>query len=229
MGMARAPLREPKASRLLVMWLFLFVVLPVSAVAGAGFLLYRGQTIARHIRGTCYDDVSKMPRNHVGLVLGCVRYLESGRPNRYFTYRIEAAAALVHAGKVDILLVSGASHRKSIDEAGSMKEALIEQGVPAASIVCDRFGYRTIDSVLRARMVYGQGRLTIVSQQFHNERAIYIAERRGIEAIGLNAEDVEPPRGRIVRLREYLARMRVLVDIHLSNTKPRVLGEGEPL
>jgi SanA protein len=211
------------------MWLFLFVVLPLSTVAGAGFLFYRGQTIARHIRGTCYDDVSKMPRNHVGLVLGCVRYLASGRPNRYFTYRIEAAAALLHAGKVDVLLVSGASHRKSIDEAGSMKEALIEQGVPAASIACDRFGYRTIDSVLRARMVYGQDRLTIVSQEFHNERAIYIAEHCGIQAIGLNAEDVEPPRGRMVRLREYLARMRVLVDIHLRKTKPRVLGEGEPL
>jgi SanA protein len=196
---------------------------------GTGFLLYRGQTIERHIRGGCYDELASTPHNHVGLVLGCVRYLDSGRPNLYFSYRIEAAAALYQAGKIDVLLVSGASHRKGIDEAGSMKDALIELGVPGECVVCDRHGYRTIDSVLRAKSAYGQKRLTIISQAFHNQRAIYIAERRGIEAIGFNAQDVAPPRGRLVRAREYFARMRVLIDVHVNNTQPRELGEGEVL
>ena len=192
-------------------------------------LLYRGQTIERYVRGRCYDEVDEIPHNHVGLVLGCVRYLESGRQNLYFTYRIEAATELFRAGKVDILLVSGASHRKGIDEAGSMKEALMDCGVPEAAIVCDRDGYRTIDSVLRAKLVYGQEQLTIISQVFHNLRAIYVAERRGIEAVGFNAQDVAPPHGRMVRAREYLARMRVLIDVHVNNTQPRVLGQREVL
>lgn len=211
------------------MWLFLFVVLPAGIVLGTGFLLYRGQTLERHIRGQCHDDPANIPHNHVGLVLGCVRTLESGRPNLYFTHRIAAAASLFRARKVDILLVSGASHRKNIDEAGSMKEALIELGIPAEAVVCDRHGYRTVDSVLRAQRVFGQTSLTIISQAFHNQRAIYIAERRGMEAIGFNARDVAPPRGRMVRVREYLARMRVLIDIHVNNTQPRELGDGEDL
>lgn len=211
------------------MWVFLFVVLPVGSVLGAIALLYGAQEIPRRITGRCYDDASEIPTNHVGLVLGCTRTLESGRPNLYFVYRIEAAAALFRAGKVDVLLVSGASHRADVDEAASMKEALVEAGVPEAVVVCDCHGYRTIDSVLRAKRVYGQEKLTIVSQAFHNHRAIYIAEHHGIEAIGFDAVDVAPPRGRLVRIREYFARMRVLVDIHVSNTQPRVLGEREVL
>jgi len=208
------------------MWLLLFVVLPTAALVGGVALVFGAQTIPRRIRGQCYDDVTQVPSNRVGLVLGCTRYLRSGRPNVYFAHRIDAAAALHRAGKVELLLASGASRRPDIDEAASMKEALIEQGVPAECVVCDPHGYRTIDSVLRAKRVYGQDRLTIISQAFHNHRAMYVAEHRGIEAIGFNARDVTLPRAPAVRFREFLARMRVLIDIHLNNTQPRVQGDG---
>jgi SanA protein len=217
------------------MWLFLFVVLPLATLSGGLWLLYTAQTLPRRIRGVCFDDIAKIPANRVGLVLGCTRYLRSGRPNLYFAYRITAAAELFRAGKVELLLVSGASHRAGSDsdsnpgadtsEAASMKDALVEEGIPAACVVCDVHGYRTIDSVLRAKRVYGQARLTVISQEFHNQRAIYVADHRGIEAVGFNAQDVALPRAPAVRLREFLARMRVLIDIHVNNTQPRVLGE----
>jgi SanA protein len=207
------------------MWLILFVVIPLGTLLGGLALLYGAQTIPRRIRGRLFDDVAEIPANRVGLVLGCTRTLKNGNPNLYFAYRIDAAAELFRAGKVELLLVSGASRHPDVDEAASMKDALIEQGVPAESVVCDPHGYRTIESVLRAKRVYGQRRLTIISQRFHNERAIYVADHRGIEASGFNARDVALPRAGAVRLREFLARIRVLIDIHVNDTQPRVLGE----
>jgi SanA protein len=165
----------------------------------------------------------------VGLILGCTRLLPSGSPNLYFRYRIEAAAALHRAGKVELLLASGASHRGEVDEAESIKEALIEEGVPESDIVCDRDGYRTIDSVIRSQAVYGLDQLTIISQAFHNRRAIYIAEHWGIDAIGFDARDVEPPLGRKVRRREFFARLRVMIDLHVLATRAHVMGPSTPI
>lgn len=216
---------DKKPVRLHPMWLFLFFVLPMAIGIGSVTLVYLGQTIAKRNRGRCYDDVDQIPANRVGLVLGCTRKLSGGRPNRYFDYRIDAAAALFRAGKVERLLASGASHRADVDEAANMKQALIEAGVPGDRIVCDHHGFRTIDSVMRARRIYGQERLTIISQSFHNHRAIYVAEHCGIEAIGFNAADVPYPGGRKVRFREFFARVRVVLDIHIHKTQPKVLGE----
>jgi SanA protein len=211
------------------MWLFLFVVLPVGLVVGSLLLVYRAETIPMRNRDRCYDDVTQIPANRVGLVLGCTRDLRSGRPNLYFAHRIEAAATLFRAGKVERLLASGASRRANDDEAANMKLALIEKGVPADCIVCDHHGVRTIDSVLRAKSIYGLDRITIISQSFHNQRALYVAEHRGIEAVGFNAVDVARPGGRRVRFREIFARLRLVIDIHVNNTQPKVRGAREPI
>lgn len=192
--------------------------------AGAlGFWAYSNYRIERVARPHCYDDLADVPARETGLVLGCTRILRSGRPNRYFAYRIEAAAGLFHAGKVERILVSGASHRGEVDEAQSMQEALVEQGVPEARIVCDRFGYRTLDSVLRAEPVFGIKAPLIISQRFHVERALYIASKAGIDAIGFAARDVPFAQGRLVRQREAFARMRALLDMGVLRTGPRTL------
>jgi SanA protein len=191
--------------------------------------LWIPRALPRRIRGRCYDRVEEVPWNRVALVLGCTQFLDGGAPNIYFQFRIEAAVALYREGKVDKLLVSGASHRRDVDEAGSMKDALIEAGVKETDIVCDRDGYRTIDSVIRAQSAYGLDRLTIISQAFHNRRAIYIAEHWGIDAIGFNAEDVRPPRGRKVRFREHFARLRTVIDLYILATQPRVAGPSSPI
>ncbi len=182
--------------------------------------------IAEATRALCFDDATRVPKREVGLVLGCTRYLRTGRPNRYFAHRIDAAAALFHAGKIDRVLVSGASHRGEVDEAQSMKEALIEQGVPEGRIVCDHFGYRTIDSVLRASEVFDCREFVVISQRFHIERALYVTRHRGIDAIGFAARDVSRLGGRAVRGREVFARIRALLDVHVLGTRPRTLERG---
>jgi SanA protein len=127
----------------------------------------------------------------VALVLGCSPTVGGGYTNPFFATRIQAAAELFRLGKVDYLLVSGDNRRRDYDEPSAMKEALVAAGVPQNRIYCDYAGRRTLDSVVRAGDVFGQGNIIVVSQEFHNQRAIFIAQHRGIDAIGFNAPDVD--------------------------------------
>lgn len=127
------------------------------------------------------------------------------------------------------LLVSGDNGSRQYDEPTAMKAALVAAGVPAERIVCDYAGFRTLDSVVRAREVFGQSRFLVVSQRFHNERAIFLARRLGIEAVGLNAQDVPRSRALTTWLREYLARVQAVLDVTLLGTRPRFAGPPEPI
>jgi len=157
-------------------------------------------------------------------VLGCSRTLPDGRRNLYFITRMEAAVRLFEAGKVDYLIVSGDNHIKEYDEPTDMKLALADAGVPTNRIYCDYAGFRTFDSVVRAREVFGQSEVTVISQKFHNERAIYIAGRRSVDAIGYNAEDVRSIHSVRTMLREQAARVKTVLDVSLLRTKPKFLG-----
>jgi len=171
-----------------------------------------------------YDRVEDLPEADVALVLGCAETLSSGRSNLYFKYRIEAAAEAFIKGKCRYLIVSGDNSNHSYNEPHLMKEALILKGVPEDRIVCDYAGLRTLDSVIRANKIFGQRTLLVISQQFHNERAIYIARQSGMEMIGLNAEDVSKHQGIRTNAREKFARVKALLDVHLFKTQPRHLG-----
>jgi SanA protein len=180
--------------------------------------------IAAASAGRLYADVAGIPAREVGLVLGNSQVLPNGEPNLFFAYRIEAAAALYQAGKVRYLLASGTTG-PGYDEAALMRAALMQRGVPAKAIYCDRAGVTTLDSVVRAQTVFGlDGLLTIVSQGFHNQRAVYLASRHGIDAIGFNARDVPDPHASPALLRERVARLRAWWDVHVSGRAPRVAG-----
>ena len=96
-------------------------------------------------------------------------------------------------------------------------------GIPAHVIFLDYAGFRTLDSMVRAKFIFGLDKVTVISQKFHNERAIYIAQRKGLEAIGFNAQDIPTSQGLKVQMREYLARVKVFIDV-LLNTQPKFYG-----
>lgn len=121
-----------------------------------------------------YDNTTKIPHNKVGLFLGTAKYVSNGQINLYYKYRIDAAVALFKAGKVKFILVSGDNSTKEYDEPSTIKKDLISKGIPANKIYLDYAGFRTLDSVVRCKEIFGQNNITIISQQFHNERAIYI-------------------------------------------------------
>jgi SanA protein len=155
-----------------------------------------------------FSDVAKVPAVDVALVLGTAPIGPEGGPNRYFIYRLDAAAALWQAGKAKYLIVSGSG-----EEPAAMRAGLIKRGVPTEAIYRDPAGYRTWDSVLRARDVYGQKRLVIVSQRFHLDRALFLARRAGIEAWGLEARDVDTPYSVFTELRRYPSALRAYYDV----------------
>lgn len=182
--------------------------------------------VSCYTKNKVYENVAETPHNRVGLVLGTSPYARNGGPNYYFTYRIDACVALYNAGKIDRILVSGDNHVKTYDEPQYMKNALIERGIPASAIVLDYAGFRTWDSVIRAKKVFGQSKFTIISQGYHNERAVFIARCKGIEAIGFNAKDIKRTRTYIYFgfLRESLARCKMFLDL-IINRQPKFLGD----
>lgn len=166
-----------------------------------------------------------VPEIKVALVLGTSEYLSNGNRNLYFTYRINAAYALYKANKATYFLVSGDNSEANYNEPKRMRNALIAKGIPETQIVLDYAGFRTLDSVVRAQEIFGQDSLLIVSQKFHNQRALYIAQSKGIYAFGFNARDVDEYAGLKTHLREYLARVKMMLDLYILHAKPKFLGE----
>jgi SanA protein len=191
-----------------------------------GLLLMGVSVLIMHlsVRGRVYADIAKIPENHVGLVLGCSRKLANGRDNLFFRYRIQAAAELFNQKKVRYLIVSGDNSRKDYDEPSEMKKALIERGVPASRIFCDYAGFRTLDSVVRAKRIFGCTKLTIVSQAFHNKRAVFVAGHYGLHAIGFNARDVGTRHSFRTHMRELLAKTFTMLDVFVLHRQPKFGG-----
>jgi len=180
--------------------------------------------IARTAQDKTYSDVSQIPHRHVGLVLGCPKRLFGGWSNPFFENRMTAAAELYRSGKVDFLVVSGDNHIQSYDEPVDMKNTLVEMGVPKDRIYLDYAGLRTLDSVVRVKQIFLQSSVTIVSQHFHNQRAIFLASHHGIDAIGFDAPDVAPQYAFKTLVREQFAKVKAVLDVYLLHTQPHFLG-----
>ena len=153
-----------------------------------------------------------------------------GKPILHCNHRIAAAAALYRAGKVQQLLVSGDNHAASYDEPTDMRNALIAAGVPPSAITCDYAGFRTLDSIVRAQEVFGLSRCTIISEEFHCPRALWIAEKHRLDAIAFAAPDVGLKSWSVRALiREQLARTWCSVDMYLLHREPKFSGPKEPM
>ncbi len=172
-----------------------------------------------------YDEISSIPNNRVGLLLGTSQFLKTGIRNPYFENRIQAAADLYKEGKIRYVIASGDNREMYYNEPRKMKEALLKVGIPERAIIQDFAGLRTLDSVIRCSRVFGQEKFTVISQKFHNERAVFIARRNGIKAIAFNAEEVDFPESVRTGLREYLARFKAVLDVFILAKEPRHLGE----
>jgi len=171
-----------------------------------------------------YDDIENIPENEVGLLLGTSKYSLYGGENLFYRNRIEAAVKLYENSKIRYIIVSGDNSSEEYNEPVNMKNDLLEKGVAEENIILDYAGFRTLDSVVRSKEVFGQEEITVISQKFHNERAIFIAMSRGIDATAYNAKSVGFKYGLKTQIREYFARVKMLLDI-VVNKQPKFLGE----
>ena len=181
-----------------------YYFIAAAAVAGCilaalyGIRAYTARVAAPYLSG----HAAELPERKAALLLGTSPKLADGRSN------------------------SGDNRKHGYNEPEAMKAALIAQGIPAEKIVPDYAGIRTLDSVLRARSIFGQESYIVVSQKFHNERAVYLARAHGIDAYGYNAADVDRYSGFKTEVREYLARVKMLLDLAVQKA-PR--HQGEPV
>ena len=171
----------------------------------------------------CYSDLDKLPETETALLLGTAKTNKWGNPNLYFLGRIEAAAKLFHAGKIKHILISGDNSRKDYDEPTAMKNSLLERGVPESAMTLDYAGFRTLDSVVRAKNVFGKAQYLVITQVQHAERAVYLARKHGIEATAFYAK--EPTEFKWLvrrnRQREILARIAAWLDVNILERKPK--------
>ncbi len=172
-----------------------------------------------------FKEEPPLPGNDVALVLGTSKFNEYGGINPHFQSRMEAAARLYRDGKVKHLLLSGSNQNRYYDEPSDMKKSLMEAGVPETAMTLDYAGLRTLDSVVRAREIFGQRKITVVTDEFHAYRALFLCQRYGIDAVAFAGPDVPFSRTVRTRFREYGARCKAVLDVYLLGTQPKYLGE----
>lgn len=205
-------------------WALIYLV----ALAGLVFAVFMMLSMFRISSSAfhCFDDVDDIPYHRVGLLLGTSPQQAPGVPNSYFTARIEAASKLFKEHKIDYILASGDNRELSYNEPREMRRALIRAGVPSDRIVMDFAGIRTLDSVLRAKSVFMLQDLTVISQSFHNERALFIARNQGLDVDGFNAKEPDNTISYLkVRFREFFARIKCILDVYLLETSPHFYGD----
>lgn len=182
--------------------------------------------VVRSGNSRVYSETGFLPVNDVGLVLGTAPTVKSGRVNLHFRNRITAAAELWRAGKVKHLLLSGDNHTSNYDEPTAMKSALLLLGIPEQAMTLDYYaGFRTLDSVVRAHKVFGQRRITIITDDFHAHRSVFLARYSGMEAVAFCSERVPASWSFRSRVREVAARCAATLDLFVILRQPHFLGE----
>lgn len=174
-----------------------------------------------------YHNIELLPNRPVGVVLGTAKYIRGGGINNFYKYRIDGALRLYSLGKINYLLLSGDNALMSYNEPITMRRDLLRAGVPDSAIVLDYAGFRTLDSVIRANKVFDANNFTIITQEFHCQRAVFIALSQGIQAQCFAVPS--PDNMYLVQAREMLARLTMLVDIYILNKEPKFLGPLLPI
>lgn len=207
-----------KFTRRKMLW---FILAPLAIVIVAIIICY--SIVSINANGLTYDNVTDIKHNNIGLLLGTSPQTPDNEPNYYYINRIIATAELYNAGKIDTVIASGGDYSSQpgrYNELVAMHDSLVAHGIPDSVIILDYDGTRTLNSIIKAKEVYGCDKITLISQKYHNERAIFLAKQNGIEAIGYNAAPSHIVTKRIKNeSRELLARVKLFIDT-LIGTKP---------
>jgi len=202
----------------------IFKIFLLLFVAGIIFIAWANYSIKKESEAFLSYSTKDVPQAKTALLLGTGKTLNNGMPNAYFYNRIKAATDLYKSGKIQYIIVSGDNSTKDYNEPEDMLLTLMQQGIPQDKIIMDHAGFRTLDSVVRAKEIFGQTKLVIISQKFHNERAVFLARKNGMEAFGYNAADVNKYAGLKTNMREYLAKAKVYWDL-IFGVEPKFGGE----
>ena len=195
----------------------------IVAIVCLALMLTCNQIVVNNAKGKAFSDIENLAHSDYGLLLGTTPKARITKvTNYFFIYRIDAAEQLYKAGKIEKILISGDENSlDGVNEPQCMRDSLVARGIPTNDIIMDGKGYRTINSVINANKIYGLKRFTIISQKFHNERAIYQVEHLGLNVENVQAYNAKNPnskRALITYAREYLARVKMFWDLFTLKT-----------
>ena len=174
-------------------------------------------SVDRNAEGRTFSNINDVPTMQTALLLGTNPKTRDGkRPSSFYLARINATAELYKHGKFRQLIISG-DRREGYDEPQTMRHDLIERGVPDSIIMMDGQGYRTLLSLRNSKQYFGIHDMIIISQKWHNERSIFLADKMNIKAVGYNADDVSHPRAIWTHIRELLARVKLFIDLYVTH------------
>ena len=190
----------------------------IMVVVCLAILLICNQIVVNNAEGKAFSEIDSIKFNKVGLLLGTTPQARITKvTNYFFIYRLDAAEELYRAGKIEKILISGDEDSlDGINEPECMRDSLVARGIPANAIILDGKGYRTINSIVNANKVFGLKSFTIISQEFHNERALYQAENLGLDVENIQAYNAKMPKSRrayLTTIREYFARVKMFLDL----------------
>ncbi|MDR1701671.1 MAG: YdcF family protein [Sporomusaceae bacterium] len=194
----------------------------------AGFIFLAVQWYVGNAARPYIVSLEEAPQADAVIILGAFVY-GNDRPSPVLEDRLDYGYALYRAGKTTKIIVSGDHGTKYYDEVNAMKNYLIAKGVPRQDIFMDHAGFNTYDSMYRAKEIFGVKTLLISTQEFHIDRAVYIARQLGIDAYGYPSEDKEIYEMKQLKLRESLARVKAFWDADVIHRNPQYLGEAIPI
>ncbi|MGQ0697157.1 MAG: SanA/YdcF family protein [Panacagrimonas sp.] len=194
------------------------------------FVLLCNRWVINSTDAYLYTNSALLPENDVGLVLGTSSYTREGEANPQFYGRVDAAVQLYRQGKVKHLIVSGANPDSTYNEPRRMWQELTKAGIPAKDITMDFAGFRTLDSLARAKEVFNLSRVTLITQRYHAYRAIFLGKKMGMRVVAFVAPaNASGEFGNRSPPREVFARVKAVLDLFVLSTKPRFLGQPEPI
>ena len=213
--------KSPHAGNRLWRWIAGLLGLVLAVVA---FVAATNLAVLRAGRGRIFFQVDAVPSRDVAIVLGTSPNIRGQWPNPFFESRLDAAAKLWRAHKVRHFILSGDNSRRTYDEPTAMRAALEKRGVPPEATTLDYAGFRTLDTMARARAVFGQRAVLVITDDFHLPRSLFLAEAHGLDAVGFGGEPVPFRWSKKTRARETVSRAMAWLDVYVLHTRPRFFG-----
>jgi SanA protein len=204
-------------------------VLLILLVISVLFLVGSNIWVVSSTSSRVYSNSDDLPDHRIALVLGTSHKTMEGKPNPFFEKRMDTAAELFKSGKIDHFIVSGDNRSRYYNEPLEMRKALTSRGVPNESITLDYAGLRTLDSIVRSKKIFGQSKITIITQPFHSYRAVFISNFYEMDAVAMVADEPHFDSTAKVRIREFFARSKAVLDLYILKTEPRFLGKKEEI
>ncbi|MBN2616675.1 MAG: YdcF family protein [Spirochaetales bacterium] len=207
----------------------IYKVLLITLLSALFLLLVSMQWIHISTKNNIFDNIKKIPYNKVGLIPGCNKYIANGVINVYYEQRIAAGVELFRNSKIDYILVSGDNAHPSYDEPREMRNSLVEAGIPNDRIISDYAGFRTLDTIIRAKEVFSLKDFTLISQSFQNRRGIFIGKFNNLNIVAYNADFNDKKFDISIETRELFAKINMLLDLYIFAKEPKFLGETIPI